>query len=221
MSSAGRPHALNEARCAEICDLVAAGHTVAAVARLIGCNVKTIRRHASRDEEFGRLLRAAELSSRADPLKMMRRAAGGSWRAAAWLLERTEPERYARQAPATCRPELVQQAFTRLIEAALQRLGDEASRRTVYQQLNQVAEEQTLRLFLPPSVRTTGPNPDHTPFVDQQRFHDYLEALTQPWQERAATPQKGDSVPGAATLHPKTQTPNSPPNPGENRSSRR
>jgi hypothetical protein len=100
MDSPGRPHALDYARCAEICELVAAGHSVAAVARMVGCNVKTIRRHAQRDEVFARQLRAAEVNARNDPLKQLRRAASSNWRAAAWLLERSDPERFGKQTAA-------------------------------------------------------------------------------------------------------------------------
>ncbi|HEX6963687.1 MAG TPA: hypothetical protein VF175_17605, partial [Lacipirellula sp.] len=126
MSSPGRPCVLDEADYSEICDLVADGHSVPTVARLIGCDVKTIRRHALRHDRFARLLRTAELSARNDPLKMMRRAAHGSWRAAAWLLERTDPERYGKQPSAACRPEDVDRTFTRIMETVLSQVQGEA-----------------------------------------------------------------------------------------------
>jgi hypothetical protein len=151
MDSPGRPHALDYARCAEICELVAAGHSVAAVARMVGCNVKTIRRHAQRDEVFARQLRAAEVNARNDPLKQLRRAASSNWRAAAWLLERSDPERFGKQTAAACRPEDVDRTFTRIMETVLEQLDDDQARRTMYNCLARVMEEESLHLFLPPA----------------------------------------------------------------------
>src|SRR5688572_5137950 len=111
MNVTGRPCTLDPAKRAEICDLLAAGQSVRAAARTIGCDVKTIRRHAERDENFARLLRKAELRARKDPLKMLQRAAGTSWRAAAWLLERTDPQHYGKQSAIACRPEQLRDAF--------------------------------------------------------------------------------------------------------------
>lgn len=82
---AGRPPVLTHADCAEICQLVAAGYSATAVARLIGRNVKTIWRHAARDQEFGHRLRAAQRIAHNNPLATIRRAAAASPRAAAWL----------------------------------------------------------------------------------------------------------------------------------------
>jgi hypothetical protein len=159
MNAPGRPCTLDDARCAEICDLVADGKSIRAVARLVGCNVKTIRRHAARNPNFGRLLATAEISARHDPLKMMRRAAGASWRAAAWLLERTDPQRYAKQPPGACRPEDLDRAFTRIMDSALSHVSDAESRSAMYESLAKIMEEETTRLFLPPPSARWPHNP--------------------------------------------------------------
>jgi hypothetical protein len=224
MQPPGRPLALDDEKCTEICDLVTAGHSVAAAARLMGCNVKTIRRHAQRDDRFGRLLRAAELAAQNDPLKLMRRAAGGSWRAAAWLLERTDPERYAKQPTATCRPQDVDRAFTRIMDAALALIRGDAERRAMYQSLAKVMEEETVELFLPPSVRRASPKCASTSYVDQQRLSDLLDSIARPW--KPATPPENsaetrDSVPRANPRDPKTQAPQTSSKPGESCQPRR
>ncbi|QDT72740.1 hypothetical protein I41_19230 [Lacipirellula limnantheis] len=85
----GRPRRLNAEKCQEICRLVAAGHSFAAVARAMGCNVKTIRRHADFDPQFQRRLEAAAIVARSSPLQVIRRAAQTNPQAAAWLRERT------------------------------------------------------------------------------------------------------------------------------------
>lgn len=82
---AGRPPVLTAADCDEICRLVAEGCSAAAVARRLGRNVKTIWRHAARDERFGYRLRCAQQAARHQPLDVIRRAAAASPAAARWL----------------------------------------------------------------------------------------------------------------------------------------
>jgi len=169
---------LDAAKRSEICTLVAAGDTVADAAHSIGCNPKTIRREAGRDAAFRRELKRAELTARNNPLKLIKQAAATHWRAAAWLLERTDPEHFAKQPPGACRPEQVEDAFARLIEAALEAVYDETTRRRVYQRLAEVAEAETRRLHAaPPSTprrRDAAPRP-YTPFIDDQRLHGHVE----------------------------------------------
>lgn len=223
MQPIGRPHALDEDRCAEICDLVTAGHPLNAVARLVGCNVKTIRRHAERDERFARMLGTAEIAARHDPIKMMRRAAGSSWRAAAWILERTEPERYGKQPPATCRPEDLDRTFTRIMDTALGQIQGDAQRRAMYQSLAKVMEEESVSLFLPPSVRRATQKQDHTFHVDEQRMQDLFDSL-RPVSEASRTstspPQARGSVPRPQTPSPKTPASKTDSNPAKNSSPR-
>jgi hypothetical protein len=84
----GRPPILDEACCFEICQLVAAGYSITAVARQIGCNRKTIERHALRDKAFGLQLHSAKFVAQGRPLETVRRAAASNPRAAAWLAAR-------------------------------------------------------------------------------------------------------------------------------------
>ena len=223
MPSPGRPPVLDETRCTEICDLVAAGHSVATAARLIGCDARTVRRHAGRDENFGRMLRTAEVSARNDPLKMMRRAAHGSWRAAAWLLERTDPERYGKQPPPTCRPEDVDRTFTRIMETVLSQIEDDGPRRAMYQSLVKVMEDESVRLFLPRGVRRADQNCDWTVHVDQQRLKDFMDALSGPQEPDSASSdasRTSDIGRTRASHDAKNQTPKNAPNPGRNHAPR-
>jgi hypothetical protein len=215
----GRPRALDEDLCAEICNLVSAGHSVPAVARIVGRDVRTIRRHAQRDDNFARLLGVAEVSARNDPLKMVRRAASGSWRAAAWLLERTDPERYAKQAPATCRPQDVDKTFTRIMETVLREIPNEPARRSMYHNLAKVMEEETVRLFLPPAARIPSQKLHDTRCVDEQRLNDFVDSLSTPAvspREAAGTPQGGTFCGNSSPINAKSPPSISSTNPGEN-----
>lgn len=96
-----RPRLLDDGKQREVCALVAAGCGIEAAARYVGCNPRTIRRAAMRDAGFYEQLRQAEIAAQVTPLHALRKAAGSHWRAAAWLLERTQPDRFARRQPRT------------------------------------------------------------------------------------------------------------------------
>jgi hypothetical protein len=92
----GRPRLLDETKRREIGALLAAGESLPRAARYVGCSVRTIRRERERNEAFDQELRIAESNARLEPVKAMRQAMHTHWRAAAWMLERTQPERYGR-----------------------------------------------------------------------------------------------------------------------------
>lgn len=97
-SKAGRPRILDDAKRREIAALVSAGYGIAGAARYLRCSARTIRREIGRNAEFREQLSKAGLSAELEPLRAIRSAAGKNWRAAAWLLERTDPDKYARRA---------------------------------------------------------------------------------------------------------------------------
>ncbi len=104
----GRPRVLDEGKQREVCALVSSGCSVTAAARYVDCAPNTIRRAADRDEAFGQRLREARLAAQLSPLRAMRKAAATHWRAAAWLLERTDPDQFARRPPPAFRPKQAQ-----------------------------------------------------------------------------------------------------------------
>jgi hypothetical protein len=195
MPTPGRPRRLDAEECEEICNLVAAGHSMVAVARAVACNVKTIRRHAAHDDRFRRQLAAAEIAARNDPAKLLRRAASSHWRAAAWLLERTDPEKYSRTAQPVCRPEGVKAAFDQFIEVALRTAPDRHASRDFYQRLAKVAEEQLTRLFQPASSPGKSPFAEATPLLDEQRLFDYLDEVCSEPKPKAPEPPPQSASP--------------------------
>lgn len=92
----GRPRLLDDTKRREICALVSAGTGLPKAARYVGCSVKTIRRESQRNATFGEQLRRAEMAAQLSPLDALRRAAGTHWRAAAWILERCDPQQFGR-----------------------------------------------------------------------------------------------------------------------------
>ncbi len=92
-----RKRALDAVKQREVCALISVGCGMDVAARYVGCNVRTIRREALRDAEFYEKLKQAEVQANLTPIDALRKAAQTHWRAAAWFLERTQPDRFGRQ----------------------------------------------------------------------------------------------------------------------------
>ncbi|NOZ40790.1 MAG: hypothetical protein GXP24_11265 [Planctomycetes bacterium] len=97
MSKNGRPRALDETKRREICALVTAGAGIERAAQYVGCSHSTICREARQDDEFREQLRRAKATTQLGPLQAMRQAVQTNWRAAAWMLERSDPEQFGRR----------------------------------------------------------------------------------------------------------------------------
>src|SRR5262245_5771312 len=124
MPQAGRPRVLDDAKRREICALISAGCGLETAARYVSCSLSTIRRETLRNDDFRQQLRAAEVQAQLNPLRAMQKAAATHWRAAAWLLERTIPERYARHRPGSCSPHELHDVLDAVIESAVEEIED-------------------------------------------------------------------------------------------------
>jgi hypothetical protein len=121
---AGRPRKLSTDKQGEICALLHSGCTLAAAARYVDCSVLTIQREAGRNEEFREKLRLARYSAELTPIHTLRNAAREDWRAAAWLLERTQPHNYAQRAATAFSPQEVAELLERVCEIIRQETRD-------------------------------------------------------------------------------------------------
>jgi hypothetical protein len=68
---------------------------------VVGCTPRTVRNEVARNSEFADQLRQAKSRAQVSPLRTMQEAARTNWRAAAWWLERIDPEKFAPPEPAT------------------------------------------------------------------------------------------------------------------------
>jgi len=97
----GRPRVLNDSKRSEILELISDGLDLQQAARHVRCSIRTIRREMKRDPGFGSEVRRSEKFAQVNPLQAMQRAVHHNWRAAAWLLERMFPERFAKRPAAS------------------------------------------------------------------------------------------------------------------------
>ena len=147
MAKLGRPRALDEIKRREVCALVAAGCGLPDAARYVGCAPSTIRREALRNEDFHEALRRAEMAGQLESLRTIRKAAASNWRAAAWLLERTHPERFAKQDVKTLKPDEVDAVIDRLAETIAEEIDDQATQGRVYRRLLAAARNSMRELL--------------------------------------------------------------------------
>jgi hypothetical protein len=135
MSLLGRPRVLDDGKRREVCALISAGCNLEAAARYVNCSTATIRREAIRNEHFREELRAAEVRAQLDPLRAMRKAANTHWRAAAWLLERTNPRQFARQKTNAWDPRELHDVVNAIVERAGEEIAEPETRDRVCRQL--------------------------------------------------------------------------------------
>ncbi len=144
MAKTGRPRALNDDKRGQICGLVASGCALDHAARHVGCSVRTIRRETVRNPAFGESLRRAELSAQLQPLNSLRAAASKNWRAAAWLLERTKPDQFARRDPSALTPDALSAAIDNILEAIVDEIDDADIRGRVYRRILAISTREQL-----------------------------------------------------------------------------
>ena len=135
MANVGRPRVLDDAKRREICALVSAGCGVETAASYVGCSPSTIRRESFRNDDFARQLRDAELASELNPLRAIREASRSNWRAAAWLLERTNPQRFGRRDATAFTPQEWQADSDAMVEKLAQEFNDVPTRDLIYRRI--------------------------------------------------------------------------------------
>jgi hypothetical protein len=159
-SAPGRPRILDEGKRLEICSLVAAGCDLKTAAQYVGCSVRTIRREASRNPGFLAHLRRSANAPEVYALNMLKSAAAKNWRAAAWLLERTKPERFARQPNDGVKTEELLEFVGRFVTIILNEVEDEEMRDHILYEVRQVMNWLHKRQYVN-SVKGLRPNEKH------------------------------------------------------------
>jgi hypothetical protein len=127
-----------------IVSLLANGSSRRVAARFIGCAPSTITYTAARCPEFAERLVRAEQTAEVGLLQRVQAAAKleKHWRAAAWLLERRNPEDFAARAPRLLSGDQVAAVLEQIIEVLRDDLPEENCRR-VREKLGMLLSEFT------------------------------------------------------------------------------
>jgi hypothetical protein len=122
----GRPPVLDDNKRRKIIAIIANGSSRRVAARIVGCAHSTITRTAVRDPEFAVELDAAEHSAEVEALRNLRHAARTDryWRAAAWLLERKNPQEFAARGPTVLSLDQICALFIHLTRPIVSSLSD-------------------------------------------------------------------------------------------------
>jgi hypothetical protein len=135
----GRPRALDDAKRREICVLLTAGYSLVSVAEHVGCSRRTISRELDRNAEFADRFRRAKIAGELEPLGTIRQAARTNWRAAAWYLERTNPQRFGKRNPVLLKPDEVKETINSLMLEVLDSIEREPLRGVLMRKLMRAA----------------------------------------------------------------------------------
>jgi len=132
---------LNYAKRQKIIALISNVSSRRMAARYVGCAPSTIIRAALRDPAFARQLAAAEQSAEIDALRALRAVARKNryWRAAAWLLERKNPNDFAHRPPDSLSGDEVLHLITQIIEVLSDEVP-EANCERVIEKLEKIIE---------------------------------------------------------------------------------
>jgi hypothetical protein len=118
---------LDEAERRVLLALLSSGNSRRAAARFVGCAPYTITRLAMRDPQFAAEVARAEQAAEIHLLRLVQTAAKSEkhWRAAAWLLERRNPQDFGPRAPHVFTGQDVAEVVAHFFAAVTEDLPDE------------------------------------------------------------------------------------------------
>jgi len=136
----GRPPVLDDMKKGQILAIVSVGCSRRTAARYVGCDAKTIRNTALRDPVFADQLCHASQSAEIEYVRNINKAAKKEqyWRAAAWALERLNPEDFAKRSPGKLTPEEVRTILQRLGEILLSEVPVARHRKAALKRLDRL-----------------------------------------------------------------------------------
>lgn len=128
---------LDEGKKREILAIITFGCSRSTAARYVGCDPKTIYNEIRRDKSFAAEIARAEEQSEVFYIQQIRNAAKkeSNWRAAAWVLERRIPNRYANRGAETLTFEQVESFIRGLAANLFEEISDKAERERIKKRL--------------------------------------------------------------------------------------
>ena len=192
---------MDPAKKVKFCQLIRESQTIEHAAEWVDVSIRTVQRERKRDEDFDHEVRLA-LQATPDPLTLMENAARTHWRAAAWLLERTRPEEFARQPANTARDYQVEAALHILLEAALAATAP-AERLAFYEKVEPICTQALQYCFpqLGPNGNLKKTKLPPTPLADDAARQTHRDAVAASQTQAAAqlSPKTHQATPGDTT----------------------
>jgi hypothetical protein len=138
----GRRPVLDEMKQREILAIVSVGCSRRTAARYVGCSVSTIQNTAERDEKFADKLLQAESKAVVKLMKNINEAAKKAqyWRAAAWALERLNPEEYASPHPDVITTEQISQLMSHFSQIVVEEVPVDAYCKKIIKRLGDLGK---------------------------------------------------------------------------------
>lgn len=165
----GRRHVLTNTKRKMIISLVANGSSRRVAAQYVGCAPSTITRTVRRIPEFAEELVRAEQLNEITLLRNIKNAAQNPryWRAAAWLLERTNTDDFVIKEKEAITPEKVREFIGHFIENVLCELP-ERYRKIVVKRVYSINQQLTTPppMIIIEPVNETEPDDGDAPLLD-------------------------------------------------------
>jgi hypothetical protein len=149
----GRPPVLDVMKQREILAIISMGCSRRTAAHYVGCSPTTIQNTAERDEQFADKLDRAQSQAVVTHVKNINSAAKKAqyWRAAAWALERLNPEEYAAPHPDAITVEQMSRLLEYLSQIIVEEVPVNAYRKNI---LKRLAELNKIVSAVVPSKQT-------------------------------------------------------------------
>lgn len=142
MAKPGRPPVLDEGKQREIVAIISMGCSRRTAAQYVGCDRKTIQNTAERNEKFAEKLERAQSQAVVTHVKNINSAAKKAqyWRAAAWALERLNPEEYATPHPDMISLEQVSRMIDGFARIVIDAVPVDAYRKSIIKRLGDLTK---------------------------------------------------------------------------------
>lgn len=199
----------------QICALISLGCSFRRAAKLSGVPESTVRSTMGRDPEFSERVRKAELSREVTPLNHLRNAQEKSWRAAAYMMERINPQDFSRRWPPQPTNEDLASIMDQFGHAMWKRISHPEDRRAVAEWLQGVLRSLQDAEPTYQQAPREKPSPENPSWVERVK-----RAVNEPLPDRDdpdrdtpfnPRPAAGGSSPAAGGSSPAADN-SSPPN---------
>lgn len=129
----------------EIVAILSVGCTRGTAARYVGCKQTDIKAAAKEDDSFAASLAHAQEQAEITSMKNIHSAAQQEryWKAAAWILERKNPENYRLRSPGTFNAEQLKFIVAQLSKIVTDEVKSPANRKRILSRMEQFCKENT------------------------------------------------------------------------------